>query len=250
MTTHMLHKLFAWGLLADPGLPYFTGGTITEVDGYRIHTFYADDTLVVVNPGAAEVLVVGGGGSGGDGYRQVYPASPEYTMDGGGGGAGGLIYKPSYNITQDLDIKIGASDENTVISADGVDLLVALAGGKGGMRGYVAENGGSGGGGRSYSSKTAGNALQPSSASGGYGTDGQNGTTTDAGCGGSALGLTTGYTYLENVYAVGGAPGRTNPEAGAANTGNGGQGGHKAFGTGLVAGGAGGSGIVIIRYPL
>ena len=53
-----------------------TGGTVTDVGGYRIHTFNSGANFVVTQGGEVDYLVVGGGGGGG---RDA----------GGGGGAGG-----------------------------------------------------------------------------------------------------------------------------------------------------------------
>lgn len=48
-------------------MTYATGGTVTEVTGYRIHTFTTSASLIVSEGGSVEVLVVGGGGGGGKG---------------------------------------------------------------------------------------------------------------------------------------------------------------------------------------
>ena len=56
-----------------------TGGTVTTVGLYKVHTFFSNGSFVVTGSGTAEVLVVAGGGGGGSDM-------------GGGGGAGGLIY--------------------------------------------------------------------------------------------------------------------------------------------------------------
>ena len=56
-----------------------TGGAVTIVDGYRIHTFTASGFFVPSSAVDVDVLVVAGGGGGGRGI-------------GGGGGGGGLIY--------------------------------------------------------------------------------------------------------------------------------------------------------------
>ncbi len=72
-----------------------TGGTITEVDGYRIHTFYTSGTFTIEVATNVEVLVVAGGGGGG--------------RYGGGGGAGGLIYNSAFAVTaQGYSVTIGA----------------------------------------------------------------------------------------------------------------------------------------------
>jgi hypothetical protein len=63
------------------GSNYATGGTVTTVGGYRIHTFTTAGatSFTMTYPGTVEVLLVAGGG-GGCGI-------------GGGGGAGGFVYE-------------------------------------------------------------------------------------------------------------------------------------------------------------
>lgn len=64
---------------AGPGDERATGGTITYVDEYVIHTFTSSGTFTPTSGAiSCEYLVVGGGGGGGGRSR------------GGGGGAGGL----------------------------------------------------------------------------------------------------------------------------------------------------------------
>lgn len=54
------------------------GGTITEADGFRIHTFFSSGTFHLYTGGYVEYLLIGGGGGGGGAH-------------GGGGGAGGYL---------------------------------------------------------------------------------------------------------------------------------------------------------------
>ena len=61
----------AW---SSVGSMYATGGTLTTVDGYRIHSFTSSGDFVVSIAGVVEYLVIGGGGAGGFDH-------------GGGGGA-------------------------------------------------------------------------------------------------------------------------------------------------------------------
>jgi hypothetical protein len=44
-----------------------TGGTVTDVGGYRIHTFTSSSDFVVTQGGVVEYLIVAGGGGGGRG---------------------------------------------------------------------------------------------------------------------------------------------------------------------------------------
>jgi hypothetical protein len=59
-----------------------TGGTITEANGFFIHTFTASGTFTpLVNITGVQYLVIAGGGGGGGGGST--------NAGGGGGGAGG-----------------------------------------------------------------------------------------------------------------------------------------------------------------
>ena len=42
-----------------------TGGTVTYISGYEIHTFIADGDFIVSAGGDVQVLMIGGGGGGG-----------------------------------------------------------------------------------------------------------------------------------------------------------------------------------------
>ncbi len=81
-----------------------TGGTITEVDGYRIHTFTSNGTFTIDVATNVEVLVVAGGGAGGGLDR-----------DGlcGGGGAGGMLIGSTSVIVQGYAIVVGSGGIGT-----------------------------------------------------------------------------------------------------------------------------------------
>lgn len=66
-------------------MTWCTGGTVSEVQGYRIHTFTSNGTLTVVTAGFCELLLIGGGGGGAGGQNTSGGDA------GGGGGAGGFI---------------------------------------------------------------------------------------------------------------------------------------------------------------
>ncbi|BFT94410.1 hypothetical protein MNSC_04180 [Minisyncoccus archaeophilus] len=233
----------------------------------------------VVPPDVAELdlLVVGGGGGGGNG------ANNDNSRGGGGGAGGGLIYLenhivPSNNI---IPIAIGSGGLGSNRTSDSVPVsggnssfgeFVALGGGAGGMtqRGnYLStgSNGGSGGGGGSEASAYSsyiigGNALQPTSISGGYGNKGGTAQVNGVGGGGggasgvgnngSAGGLGGAGMDIRGVlYAKGGNGGKYPITATDAphHTGNGGQGGRpNSTGGSSIFGGNGGSGVVVIRY--
>ena len=147
--------------------------TLTATDGENQTTARAFSITVIIALDSVSYLMVAGGGTG----------STSGNIGGGGGGAGGLI-TGILNITTGTTYTItvgagGASDNtngsNTIMSGLGMTTLTAIGGGTSGLyggAGYVnATNGGSGGGAAWNGSNMAtyGNALQPSSASGGFG---------------------------------------------------------------------------------
>jgi len=125
-----------------------TGGTVTDIAGYRVHTFTSSGTFTITaGPGDVEYLVVGGGGGGG-GYI------------GGGGGAGGFrtgtltaLTAGNYTVT----VGAGGAASATTTNSQGNDgqdsvffTITAVGGGGGGSAyGNAGRDGGSGGGGGS-----------------------------------------------------------------------------------------------------
>jgi hypothetical protein len=252
-----------------------TGGTITDVGGYRIHTFTSPGSFVVSDVGATgevEYLIVAGGGAGGRGD------------DGGaaaGAGGGGVIPGSLTVTAQAYSITVGAGGAGSSVnltpgnngnnsSAFG---LTAVGGGGSGAGsngraiGRPGASGGSGGGasvtvnqdfwdalggeGTGGQGNRGGNAVAINlsgvarAAAGGGGAGGPAADVTNvAGSGGP--GLTSSISGTAVTYGVGG-DGRITSGPGAAGTdgrGNGGGGGVGA------ASGKGGDGIVIIRYRL
>lgn len=245
-----------------------SGGSETTSGGYKYHTFTSNGTLTVSSAlKNAEVLVVAGGGGG----------------SGGGGGAGGLkqLSKPTISVGsktvtiggggtagRQLDL-IGGDGSNSVFDSD---TSTGGGGGGGGLQANVPNpaipgRAGGSGGGASNGSGTA---------SGGTGISGQGydgGTNFDititsnarAGGGGGAAGVGVnggnnsggqggpGINYsswggIVGVLAEGGAGGtygQTFGSPASANTGTGG--GSRLAGTTAYDGG---SGIVIVRYPV
>ena len=245
-----------------------TGGNVATEDKlinnilYRVHTFntVGVSSFVVTNGGIVEYLVIAGGGGGGSGYQ------------GGGGGAGGLltgtlpITSGSFNITVGDG---GFSGSNGVDS--NFDSITAIGGGRGSSErsGYPgAAAGGSGGGGGHGSGSYAGGAASPA----GQGFAGGAGTTANFSCGGGGgaagtgetadgdevggaaggVGLPLNFNGVITTYSTGGKGSRRNDNTtgvtGASNTGNGGGGSSSTVGNGTGA--KGGSGVVIIRYPI
>lgn len=91
-----------------------SGGTITNIETWRIHTFTTSGNFVVTTGGIADILIVGGGGGGGgsvgDNNNQ---GNGSY-----GGGGGGVIYVASYNlIPQIYKITVGIGGAGGVASS-------------------------------------------------------------------------------------------------------------------------------------
>ena len=261
---------------------YATGGTLTTVDGYRIHSFTSSGDFVVSTTGVVEYLVIGGGGAGGFGH-------------GGGGGAGGYLSGFKHISVGTHAIVIGAGGTGQSGGGDGNNTtalgLTALGGGGGGSRNtgnQAHENGraGGSGGGSCEDSYTVGEALNdgsqgnlggvsgggtPGNGAGGGGAGGTGGESTGSNNSGysgqGGAGLSSSITGTAVCRAgggsggrwsagaigaatggggTGGATGATNSTSAAANTGGGGG------GAGITGGnaGAGGSGVVIIRYKM
>ena len=77
-----------------------TGGTISTIAGYTVHTFTSGGNFVPRGSGTIEVLVVGGGG----------PISNTGPIAYGGGGGGAVIYNKFVNVTSGTpySITVGA----------------------------------------------------------------------------------------------------------------------------------------------
>jgi hypothetical protein len=252
------------------------------IGGYVVHTFTSSGTLYIPVPASADVLVVAGGGGGGgsqwhgagggaggliysNGYTVV--GGSNYTVTVGAGGA-------------------ALPGNSTLVGKDGSNSwfgpLLAYGGGGGGT--YSAGRPGGSGGGAVYTHTVgtgvsgqghaggSGNNAAPnfgSGGGGGAGTNGVNGTSISGGNGGDGryfaafanwgdtnnpgwfAGGGGGGTMSGGTSGLGGKGGGGNNTAtvgtdGQPNTGGGG-GGPRSH-TSYVSG-AGGSGIVIVRYP-
>jgi len=266
-----------------------TGGIVTTAGGYRIHTFTSVGTQVFEadGNGQVDVLVVAGGGSGGPGqpgYWEVgagggaggllYSSSVSVTEgpvtvivgDGGLGKSGNSPYDP------------GLQGENSRFGS-----IIATGGGGGGANystnpGYFAAylNGGSGGGAQGNfptvgtgipgqgNNGGASHSQQDSGKAGGGGGAGATGGNANSGAGGNGgSGLSNSISGTSIVYAGGG--GGSNASNGGGSNGSGGSGGGGSggggYGTDGLGGGGGGnksgarsgdggSGVVIVRYPI
>jgi len=186
------------------------------------HEIFTANGTFTAPAGVTKVFLtmVGGGGSGGS---STYPATPEA----GGGGGGGTIINRPYTVTPagEYTVVIGAS--NTASTFDGT--VSAPPGNSGSSAGVGT--GGLGGSGDADGSTAPGlTAL-----AGGKGGDTISGNI--SGGGGSTMFGVGGDPVLGNNL---GLPGETN-------TGAGGSGG-VTNGAGTKAGGAGGTGLVIVMY--
>ena len=264
--------------------PTASGGTVTTVGLYTIHSFLSGTTSYTNNTAQdTDILIVaGGGGAGGH--------------DGGAAGAGGVRALAAQSIgTGGATVIVGgggagtatqggqgSDGTNSSVAISGGSTLAATAGGGGGSENAVGRTGGSGGGGgQNGYAGAAGNAGSYSPVEGygggtgsgaahGYGGGGgggagQAGTNADGtgnnGHGGD--GIQNNYRTGVNVYygGGGGGSGRQNPGTGGDGGGGAGAtggangsagypntgGGGGGGGDSGYTGGAGGSGIVVLK---
>jgi hypothetical protein len=130
-------------ILVGPVTLSATGGTISSITGYKVHTFSTPgvSTFIPRQNGTIEVLVVGGGGAG--------------SVNGGGGGGGGaVLYNKFVNATSGTPypITVGAVGSPTGgISSCTFNnaTIIAYGGGAGGdpnLSGISSPNASGGGG--------------------------------------------------------------------------------------------------------
>jgi len=223
-----------------------SGGMITTISGYRIHTFLTSGTFVITNNDTNKLidnLVVAGGGGG--------------AAAGAGGGAGGLVY--STNVT------ISAGSYPVVVGTGGTGapaVNTAPAGGTKGnnstFNGITAEGGGrglshgstsaDGGGCGAGGAITTGGSATP----GGIGSQGYNGgagyvQASWVGCCGGGGGMGQAGSAGGNSSGSGkGGNGVANSITGTSITYAGGGGGGEINGAYVGAGGTGGGGSAVI----
>jgi len=252
-----------------------TGGTVSYIGGYTIHTFTSSATFAVLSGGDVEYLVVAGGGGGG-------------MNAGAGGGAGGMLTGTISNLTPDAySITVGGGGAGGTTMTIGTlasngsnstfNSITATGGGAGVNSGGIAGgDGGSGGGsGNSGSGNfdggtgisgegnnggagtVPGGDYRTGGGGGGAGAAGEDSvSTTQAGNGG--IGRQSSISGSAVYYAGGGGGGVHTGTGGTGGTGGGGNenqnggtntgGGGGAGRSGNGGGMNGGSGIVIIRY--
>jgi hypothetical protein len=269
----------------NQALIFASGGTITNVGGFRYHTFNASGTFTVTanatNTQAQYLVVAGGGGS------QAFNASSGDAAS-GGGGAGGYRALTTVPTAGSYPVVVGAGGNGVNGSNSSIFSNTATGGGSGGGGGNGSGNGngggsgGSGGGTGSFAgSNVAGTGTAGQGNNGAYsnnrafgaGGGGAGGTPTNTVNGGVGLQWLNGNFYAGGGGAGGGiGSGWGSPGVGG--TGGGGNGGgvvteaymivyggNGGTNTGGGAGGSdaaysapeslsGGSGTVIVRYPL
>jgi hypothetical protein len=193
----------------------------------------------------------GGGGGGMQSATTILDSGTQYNITVGGAGAGGAQ---------------GANGSNSIISGTGLSLTSIGGGGGAGYPTGPGRSGGSGGGGAFSRAPGAGTPGQ-GNAGGAAGT-GANGNVSSGGGGGGGAGGAGGNPGTASVpggigrqwsvngsYYGGGGGARfagTNPAGGGGTAGSLGvtnTGGGGGQGAGYSGGKAGGSGIVIVRYP-
>lgn len=237
-------------------LPQATGGTVTEItdpsDGlnYTVHTFTGNGTLTVTVGGEFEYFVLPGGGAG---------ANSADTRAGNGGGAGGYPVSGTQVIEPGtLAVVVGAGGAPVSAASPGgnggnssLGAIASATGGAGGVNGYHnnnADNQGGEGGNNAMFSGGARNvdssvARRGGSGGAGAGGNGQQGVLSAIGAGG--VGVSVSISGTATVYGRGGdgSSQGTTAFAEPANSGNGGCAASDA-----AMSGAGGSGVVIVRY--
>jgi hypothetical protein len=165
-----------------------TGGTISDITGYRVHTFTSNATFVPTTSGPAEVLVVGGGGGANAGTI------------GGGASGGSVIYSKIVNLTggQSYPIVIGTGGAQGSPGTATTAMSLTAQGGRVGSSGNGVANplGTGSGAGLNGTGGTGANTT-------GFGYSGGNGSSTANGGGGGSGG--TGTSASGGVNGVGGA---------------------------------------------
>jgi hypothetical protein len=241
----------SFSLTVAPGIAA-TGGTITTVDGYKIHTFTQSGTfsvtaapmgamveyLVVGGGGGGQYSGTGGGGAGGVLYGSLVTPVGNCTVTVGGGGAG------SGNQYPGPGPGVGGSGNSTIVVngttytafAGGVPTSYGsppVSGGSGGSGGGAGNNNTNGGGAAAggLKTQTTQGALTGYGNNGGAGGTAGNNAPYPAGGGGGAGGA--GISATSSAGGAGG-PGIANPIVGSTT-------GQLVSGIYYLAGGGGGA---------
>jgi hypothetical protein len=248
----------AWVDLST-GYGVATGGTSSSISiggvNYTLLTFTTDGTLTVTKDGLFDYFVMGGGGG-----------STAFFNGGGGGGGSLILQGTTYLTATTYSVTVGAggavNSQSRGVSRIGTGLYALAGSGSTGNRTPVGEYGASGAGGEGDNTARAGgqaliNAVTgyaggnnqgtvspfPGGGGGGFGGAGGNAT---VGVGGTpGAGVSNSFNNVATTYCRGGHGSITGGGTAnaAANTGNGG-------GDSSNTTGAGGSGLVMVRFKV
>jgi hypothetical protein len=230
-----------------------SGGVITTIDGYKIHTYTVSGTFTpsLTAEGKVEVLVVGGGGGG------------SYAYAGAGGGGGAVVYGVLNIAKNTTPISVVVGNGGAVGSAGGTSYFSSLT-----ANGGNPASGGSGG--ASGSGNAGTNGTSKSGGGGGGAGSPSLHMWTGGGCGGEGFGSSISGTLVNYGGGGGGAGNSSESGSGSGNYGawgpaGGGRGANSTTNASvarLSSGGGGGGGtsfnnrnasagadgVVIIRY--
>jgi hypothetical protein len=249
----------AAGLTNTAGIDFSgsaSGGTTSTSGGFTFHTFTSSGTFSVSSgSGYVTVLCVGGGGGGGGANRTNAGAE----RHGGGGGGGGVAFSRlfvesgSYTVTVGAGGAAGGGAANGSPGTGSLFLNTLVCQGDGGTAGLNASGGGDSGEGSSIVLVQSTLASVQSALS----IRVFRGSSTNGGGGGGGIAAASGATggagrsVFGTTRAAGGNGTQTSGSNQSANTGNGGTGRSAAplANNENAPGWAGGSGIVVVRYP-
>lgn len=261
-----------------------TGGTVVTSGGYVYHTFTTSGNLTVANQSkTVEILMIGGGGSGGN-TAGFSPFGNRYGA-GGGGGAGQVKLVSSKTLTPNTYAVVVGAGGAGAPPTNGSETTVAGETATGGMYGagiYFEAPLGACGGGQGWADGSSRSATAGTITSGGNGVAdnrggggggmAENGSVDGVSLGGDGINTystwaTATSTGVSGFYGGGGGGGNQpnsttyaggdggggagasstiGPTNGVANTGSGG-GGSSSFNQ-FSVGASGASGLVIVRY--
>jgi hypothetical protein len=236
--------------------PVITGGTVTTISGYKVHTFNSSGTFATNSPLAVQYLVIAGGAGGGQGYQAGgggaggYRSNVTGQVSGGGASAESTLTLSAGNTTVTVGAGGAGGPASTATTTAGggqgansvMGSITSLGGGGGASYWTLPDRagfaGGSGGGGGNYSGVQVGGAGTTGQGYAGGGTANYLSPNSGGGGGGASA---VGVTGSGGVIGNGGAGASSNIN-GTATTRAGGGGGAPWVGSVAGAGGAGGGG--------
>lgn len=220
-----------------------SGGTITESNGFRIHTFTSSGTFSSAVEGLNTTVILLGGGGGGSSGLQAWAS---------GGGGGGYLEVETTFAAGAFAVTVGAAGVPQTV-CNNAYWAISGKGGDSSVLQLVA-GGGFGGGarleGQGANTSAGGTNITTGAATVLKNYSGGNGGNADGDF--NNFGGNNGLRQQESASTYGqGAAGVANVNPGTNATGNGnGGGGGPSCQSGHRGGGAGSQGIVIIRYPI